>query len=97
MSTGRAVRTHRWKYAVQNDNTPPGPDNYTESYLYDLEYDPYELRNLIGEESHRPVADRMKERLLGYIQNVEDQTPEIIHAEPQQRHRRRVTDAEVEM
>lgn len=96
---GRSVRTHRWKYAVHNDHTPPGPagaDSYDEAFLYDLEADPYELRNLIGLESHRPVADRMKARLLQYIQTVEGQTPEIVDAEAWRSGQRRVSDAEVE-
>ena len=96
---GRSVRTHRWKYAVHNDNTPPGPgaESYQEAYLYDLQVDPYELRNLIGEKSHRPVADRMKARLLTYIQNIEDKTPKIVDAEPRQTHPRKVSDVEIEM
>lgn len=96
---GRAVRTKRWKYAVQSDAVPPGAEgarSYDEAYLYDLEADPYELRNLIGYESHRPVADRMKARLLGYIQDVEGYVPEIVDAEERQGGQRRVSDAEVE-
>ena len=45
---GRAVRTRRWKYAVQSDAAPRGAEgasSYDEAYLYDLEADPYELRN----------------------------------------------------
>ena len=97
---GRAVRTKRWKYAVQSDEVPPGAEgarSYEEAYLYDLEADPYELRNLIGYESHRPVADRMKARLLGYIRDVEGYVPEIVDAEERQGGQRRVSDAEVEM
>ena len=96
---GRAVRTKRWKYAVQSDAVPPGAEgarSYEEAYLYDLEADPYELRNLIGYESHRPVADRMKARLLGYIRDVEGYVPEIVDAEERQGGQRRVSDVEVE-
>lgn len=68
---GRAIRTHRWKYAV----SAPGLDgkrdasaaHYIEEFLYDLHGDPYELTNLVGLESHREVAARMGERLLRRI------------------------------
>ena len=79
---------------------PPGAEgarSYDEAYLYDLEADPYELRNLIGYESHRAVADRMKARLLGYIRDVEGYVPEIVDAKERQVGQRRVSDAEVEM
>ncbi len=64
---GRAVRTRRWKYGVvapgKDGLADAGSDRYVESYLYDLEADPYELTNLIGLESHRRVAEVMWERL----------------------------------
>ena len=85
----RAVRTRKWKYIVLAEGTegffdPSGPifdapdsDIYTESELYDLEYDPYELRNLIGLSAYRPVADRMRERLLQRVAETEGKNPEI--------------------
>lgn len=97
---GRAVRTGRWKYAVHSDQTRPGAagaERYGEAHLYDLEADPYELRNLIGYESHRPVATRMRARLLRYIREVEGESPEIVPADVRQSGQRRVSDAEVEM
>ena len=97
---GRAVRTERWKYAVHSDRTQPGAtsaERYGESHLYDLEADPYELRNLIGYESHRPVADRMRARLLRYIREVEGESPQIVPADTRQSGQRRVSDAEVEL
>ncbi len=64
---GRAVRTQRWKYGVvapgKDGLKDAGSDRYVESYLYDLQHDPYELTNLIGLESHRHVAEIMWERL----------------------------------
>jgi arylsulfatase A-like enzyme len=53
---GRAVRTHRWKYGVDAPASmrehylePQGSGSmqYAEQYLYDLQTDPYELRNLV--------------------------------------------------
>jgi len=34
--------------------------------LYDLQADPQELRNLAGEPAHRPVVDRLRQRLLAW-------------------------------
>ena len=83
---GRAVRTHRWKYAVEAPEADPwnvsASDSYQEASLYDLLADPYELNNLVGVESHRAVADRMKERLLGHIGDIESATPNIVNAAP---------------
>lgn len=82
---GRAVRTLRWKYGVTapgiGGSTQPAADRYEESYLYDLEADPYELTNLVGLESHAAVSERMRARLLARIKAVEGTTPEI-HAAP---------------
>ena len=65
---GRAIRTTRWKYSVTAPNLDghkvPASDRYVEAYLYDLQSDPYELKNLLGFTSHRAVADRLRDRLL---------------------------------
>ncbi len=86
---GRAIRTHRWKYAV----TAPGGDQggwqnpqksseiYEEKALYDLEHDPYELNNLIGKPKHRKILDDLRERLVRRIEHVEGERPEIRLAE----------------
>ena len=64
----RAVRTQRWKYSVvapnKDGSNDADSDQYVEKYLYDLHVDPYELDNLVGLESHREVAEVMRERLL---------------------------------
>ncbi len=82
---GRAIRTRRWKYAVEAlDKDPvrdPGSLVYTETALYDLEHDPFELDNLIGYTSHRRVADVMTERLKKKMKEIGEETPEIIMAE----------------
>jgi len=81
---GRAVRTKRWKYSVMapegdgvNDSCA---DHYVEEFLYDLECDPYELTNLIGLESHREVADVMRERLIRRMVEVGEVAPTIDNA-----------------
>ncbi len=78
---GRAIRTKRWKYAVK------APDEYgckgssapiyREDCLYHLFADPYELTNLIGLESHRPLADHLRERLLVRMQQAGEVIPQI--------------------
>ncbi|HYF52117.1 MAG TPA: sulfatase-like hydrolase/transferase [Planctomycetota bacterium] len=79
---GRAVRTQRWKYCVVAQgvgrNAQPSADKYTEDALYDLECDPYELRNLIDIESHRKVAEVMRGRLLKRMEQAGEKRPEIL-------------------
>ena len=57
-----------------------GADQYKEQYLYDLQADPYELTNLINAESHRPVADVMRQRLLLRMDAAGEESPEIVAA-----------------
>jgi hypothetical protein len=58
----------------------PDASSYEEEHLYDLYADPYELENLIGAPEYREVADRMKERLLAHIHEVEGKEPTIKNA-----------------
>jgi arylsulfatase A-like enzyme len=78
---GRAVRTERWKYSVVapegNGWTQPGADRYREEFLYDLLADPYELTNLAGLESHREVADVMRNRLARRMIEAGESEPDI--------------------
>lgn len=82
---GRAVRTHRWKYAVTAPDkdgwSDPGSDQYTEAYLYDLLSDPYELKNLIEYDSHNEVKQVMRERLIRRMVAAGEAVPEIVLAE----------------
>jgi arylsulfatase A-like enzyme len=68
---GRAIRTHRWKYGVTAPGIPgnsvPGASEYVETYLYDLETDPYELNNLVGRSAYRALCDQLGERLLARL------------------------------
>jgi arylsulfatase A-like enzyme len=86
---GRAIRTKRWKYAVRAPEKGAwmahGGDKseeYEESFLYDLFADPYELTNLVGQESHREVADTLKQRLLARMQAAGEKRPRIHNADP---------------
>lgn len=83
--TGRALRTHRWKYGVTADYRHEAPDAvaYTEAYLYDLDADPWEMVNLIGMESFAPIVADLRARLLAWIGHIEGATPEILPAPEQ--------------
>lgn len=64
----RAIRTSKWTYGVTAPDKHPwndaGSDRYVETYLYDLESDPYQLNNLAGSKSHREIARQLKRQLL---------------------------------
>jgi len=82
---GRALRTERWKYGVAAagvaGDSAPAASEYTETHLYDLWNDPYELTNLAGMDRYRPVADALRERLLERILQVEEEHV-VIHNAP---------------
>lgn len=96
---GRAVRTQRWKYGVdapqKHGGKDAGSDRYVEQYLYDLEYDPYELTNLVDADSHEQVRVVMRERLIRRMVEAGEAIPVI---EPcgtvTKYNQRRVTEAE---
>ena len=81
-SLSRCVRTQRWKYSVRR--TEPGLEmgdaQFAEDCLYDLLADPYELNNLVGRNSHRQVADVMKDRLARRMQQAGEPAPTIENA-----------------
>jgi arylsulfatase A-like enzyme len=81
--TGRALRTHRWKYGVTSEyhEDAPRSDVYRECYLYDLDSDPYEMVNLIGMGVFRSLCDDLKKRLLEWIAEIEDgHRPQVLDA-----------------
>jgi arylsulfatase A-like enzyme len=84
---GRAVRTARWKYCVMSEQTSQrvGTDwdkaEYTETFLYDLKYDPHELTNLINKQSHSEVRRVMRERLLKRARAIGEPEPKIKQVE----------------
>jgi len=95
---GRSGRTRRWKYGVEAPGKDPKLDScserYREKYLYDLELDPYELWNLAGHESHRKVADRMKERLIRRMVEAGEEAPDVEDAPKVDTRSRHVNDEE---
>ncbi|HVX44128.1 MAG TPA: sulfatase-like hydrolase/transferase [Mycobacteriales bacterium] len=97
--TARAVRTGRWKYGVQapdNPRTEPGAEEYVETYLFDLESDPYELDNLIGLRSHAAVTETMRARLLRRMKEAGEPEPRIQPAPERASGQREIYAAEVQ-
>lgn len=92
---GRAIRTERWKYSVKAPDKNGWLDSranvYEEEFLYDLQADPYELTNLVGVESFRQVADRLKERLVARMIESGEAESQIINAPPVDMGQRRVS------
>jgi len=67
-----------------------------EQYLYDLEYDPYELTNLIGWESHRQASDVLKARLIRRMVQAGEAAPVIHNAPVIPKGQRKVSEAEAD-
>lgn len=78
----RCIRTKRWKYTVtaldKDAWRDSGSDRYTETHLYDLLADPYELCNLVGSAAHQEVRDALRARLVGRMQAAREVPPVII-------------------
>lgn len=89
---GRLLRTDRYKYYVNAPGADPhqtgSAARYQEDALYDLHADPYELVDLVHSMDHAGVRERLRARLVSWIQRVEGVPVEIVAAEPrQERHR----------
>lgn len=95
MSPGRAIRTRRWKYAVtasaewRSQGTAP---SYTETHLYDLQTDPYELANLVESAPHQPVREHFRARLRAWMKRSGEPVATIVPAVPAQGFTQRTID-----
>jgi len=81
---GRAVRTHRWKYAVRAlnvENWAPRGEVYMEDFLYDLAADPHERTNLIADPALADVRAEMADRLRRHMAVAGEPDPTIVPAE----------------
>lgn len=81
---GRAIRTDRYKYAVKTVHptgyTVHSSSVYFEDYLYDLEKDPIEKKNLIRNPKYRNVTDQLKSMLIDQMVKAGEKRPTIFHA-----------------
>ena len=97
---GRAIRTKRWKYGIvaldKNGETESCADTYTENYLYDLKSDPYELQNLIAFQSHGPLCDHLRKKLLAEMQKAGEEEPTIIENDRTLTGQRKLFEKEIE-
>jgi arylsulfatase A-like enzyme len=71
------VRTGRWKYCWD----PLDPDGEARE-LYDLETDPWELRNLAADPAQAEVCAALERRLLRWCVHTEDGTPRPLSFDP---------------
>ena len=78
---GRALRTKKWKYAVKglrrNGWLHADAKAYKEEFLYDLENDPHELRNLVRRAGYDEVRAGLRARLLERMVEAGEQAPVI--------------------
>ena len=82
---GRCIRTQRWKYSVvapqKHGGKDPGSDRYAEEFLYDVQSDPYELRNLVNLASHEEIRASLRQRLIQRMVEAGEAAPIIDPAE----------------
>ncbi len=74
----RWVRTDRWKYAFYSNDIDE---------LYDLEADPFELRNLAGEPAHAAAVVSFRSRIVRWMEETDDALlpklrPLLLHESP---------------
>ncbi|OZU88278.1 arylsulfatase [Virgibacillus indicus] len=78
---GRAIRTKRWKYAIEAPDKDGWDDSssdiYIEKYLYDLESDPYELTNLAGHEGFSEIREQLKAQIINRMVEAGENAPVI--------------------
>ena len=65
----------------KNPSKDAGSPEYTETFLYDLEHDPYELHNLIQSQAHERVCAVLADKLIKHMEDAGEQTP-VIHSVP---------------
>lgn len=79
---GRALRTSRWKYHVVapdgDGQSKAAAREFVEHELYDLDADPWELRNLISDVTHDHVRMTLRDSLVSAMREVGEECIEIV-------------------
>ncbi|OGF51048.1 MAG: arylsulfatase, partial [Candidatus Firestonebacteria bacterium RIFOXYA2_FULL_40_8] len=82
---GRAIRTKKWKYSVyaphKNGYLDSNSDVYVEQYLYDLEKDPFEKKNLTKDPAYIDVRQTLSGILKKRMSEAGESVPEILPAQ----------------
>ncbi len=78
---GRCIRTPRYTYSVyapgMNGGEASSSDVYADDFLYDMEKDPYQLKNVVDSPEYKAVKTDMRKRLLEWIEKAEGKRPVI--------------------
>ncbi|MFR4352301.1 MAG: sulfatase-like hydrolase/transferase [Roseburia sp.] len=78
---GRCVRTERYTYSVYapgvNGGEAASAAVYADDFLYDMEKDPHQLQNVVGDPAYAEVKADMRRRLLDWIEKAEGSRPMI--------------------
>ncbi|MEI6578605.1 MAG: sulfatase-like hydrolase/transferase [Eubacteriales bacterium] len=78
---GRAIRTKKWKYSVCAFDKSAWKDSYSlvynEEYLYDLENDPFELKNLMKDPEYALVRKELAKILKKKMRQAGEKPAEI--------------------
>lgn len=78
---GRCVRTPRYLYSVYapglNGGAYASSDVYEDDFLYDMEADPWQLRNLAGDAAYRQVREEMARLLVRKMAQAGEKEPVI--------------------
>ena len=76
---GRAIRTKDFKYSVTAKNADkPFSPVYKEDFLYDLNSDPHERKNLIKDKKYAKVKAELRKILLADMKEIGEPEAEII-------------------
>lgn len=79
---GRAIRTRKWKYSVKAPNLDgilySRAEKYKDEFLYNLENDPYEKRNLVKDAMYSEIRDELSRALKRKMSEAGENIPTII-------------------
>jgi arylsulfatase A-like enzyme len=77
---GRAIRTEQWKYSVrapERTGQDPYSELYVEDFLYDLDNDPHEQRNLVSSDQCIKIRHELSQILKRRMVQAGEQEPTI--------------------